>query len=147
MVKTKPVLPANALIPTLRAVMVPAEQEPIIAEAERSAKMKRRLPITLVIVLLAGIAAFGFRRPLFGRFVCSIQNPEKTFQLDVYSYPGFFSMPGGGSDGPGFVHLKRLSDQTILETCDLEMVQMAYRPIWTSDNVEIQLIAEWRLER
>lgn len=104
--------------------------------------MKKILIMALMLIV---VLAYTFRRPLFGTFHSSIQNPEKTYRLEIYSYPMLLAMPGQGSDASGFVYLRRLSDGVVIQSCDVEMIQQATQPRWTSSTVEIKLIAEWPL--
>lgn len=101
--------------------------------------------LIIVLILFVVTSAYLFRRPLFGSLHSVIQNPQKTYQLEIYSYPLPFAMPGQGSDAPGFIYLRRLSDGAVIQRTDVEMVQQATQPRWSSNTVEIKLIAEWEL--
>jgi len=64
----------------------------------------------------------------------------------VYRLPTFFAMPGDSGGAPGYVQLQDTAGH-VLDEAELEMVQNADQTAWHSGDVEIRLIAEWRLRR
>lgn len=108
--------------------------------------MVRRITFMLVCLVLAAVA-YALVASCFVNVDCSEPylsslSPEGTDSLAVCRRPMLFSMPGGGSDAPGWIVL-RDSRAFVTGIVDLGMVQTAEAPEWTPERVDMKLAASF----
>ena len=72
-------------------------------------------------------------------------SPDGRYQIVVSRIPSRLAMPGQGSDAPGVVQLREVRTGRVLRECEVEMVQLVGQVTWSATNVDVHLVAEWRL--
>jgi len=99
------------------------------------------------LLVLAGLAAFGFRawQRANAQEYRTFVSPDGRFQIVVYRMPSHSTFPGQTSDTPGFIQLRDARTGRVLRERRVEMVQLVDRIAWTPTNVDIRLLADWRL--
>ena len=114
--------------------------------------MSKRAAIKLVAVLicvfvLTTVSVFALRawRRAGAEVYRTFASPDGRFQIVVYRIPSRFAMPGQGSDAPGFIQLCDARTGQVFRDCDVEMVQLVDQISWSPTNVDVRLLADWRL--
>lgn len=101
--------------------------------------------LALIVVAIAAFAyvlAADASHSKFREFA----SPDGRFEVIVYrSRQWFGTTPGNSSDAPGNVCLYETATGKLLRRKHVEMVQLVERVVWSATNVEIRLIADWRL--
>ena len=75
----------------------------------------------------------------------TFSSPDNPFQLVVFRIPPRFSMPGQGSDAPGYFQLRNTRSGQVLKEDSVEMVQLVDQVEWSPTNVNVRLLADWSL--
>jgi hypothetical protein len=100
--------------------------------------------IALIAILVAGHYA-GRRRG--AKEYRSFASPDGRFTIVVLRLPTRFTFPGQSLDAPGCFQLREVCTRTVLREKSVEMVQLVDRMEWSPTNVEVGLLANWRLPR
>lgn len=107
----------------------------------------RWLTGVLRVLVVVGLVAFGLRawyRSSATEYR-SFVSPDGRFKMVVYRLPMLMVMPGQSSDAPGFIRLYDQRSGRLLQQANVEMVQLVDRIEWSSTNVHVRLLADWRL--
>lgn len=76
----------------------------------------------------------------------TFDSPHSGHSVEVYKlYTPFSIMPGSAGDSPGYVRLFNPSGELINETY-IEMVQLVETVEWSTDQMSIKFIADWKFE-
>jgi hypothetical protein len=67
------------------------------------------------------------------------------FEIVVHRIPSSFAMRGGSSDAPGYFQLRDTRTGRVLQEQSVEMVQLVDQIHWSATNVEVHLLAAWKL--
>jgi hypothetical protein len=102
---------------------------------------------------LAAILALVFLFRLASRFMTipegeyrTFASPDGRFKVVVYrSRQWLGAMPGQAGDAPGSVCLYETANGKLLERKRVEMIQLVDQVTWPVTNVDIKLIADWKL--
>ena len=108
----------------------------------------RKWPIAVFVVfVLASLVAYGLRalRKSAAEEYRTFASPDGRFQIVVYRIPSPVAMPGQSSDAPGYFQLRDTRTSRVLQERSVEMVQLVDRIEWSPTNVEVRLLADWRL--
>lgn len=107
------------------------------------------LRMIFVVFVVVALAAFGLRA-LYRSSAAeyrSYTSPDGRFKMVVYRLPMFMAMPGQSSDAPGFVRLYDQRSGLVLQQKDIEMVQLIEQFAWSTTNLYIKFVADWRLPK
>ena len=99
-------------------------------------------------VLIVGVLiAFGLRawRRSGAEQYRTFASPDGRFEIVVYRIPSRVAMPGQSSDAPGYFQLREARTGRVLREHSVEMVQLVDRIDWSPTNVDVRLLADWRL--
>jgi hypothetical protein len=112
--------------------------------------MKRLSKIALQLFLIAIPFLFFFalngNRKLTDQPYRTFFSPEKRFQIEVYAYDmKKISFPGQSGDQPGIVYLRDSRSGKIVNSHEVDMVQLVENPEWTLKNVRVKLLFDWIL--
>jgi len=104
--------------------------------------------MTVLAVLIVGVlVAFGLRARRRSRAeqYRTFASPDGRFEIVVYRIPNRVAMPGQSSDAPGYFQLRDARTGRVLRERTVEMVQLVDQIEWSPTNVEVRLLANWRL--
>lgn len=106
-------------------------------------KTKLLLGLALAIGVVACFAWF-WSRPK-GELDRTYASPDGRYEIVVYRLPLSFAMPGQGSDAPGYFQLRDVRTGRVLHEQKVVMIQLVDRINWSATNVDVHLLANWRL--
>ena len=106
------------------------------------------VPKWLIAVIVIGVilaASFGFwRRPRADEYR-RYSSPDGRFEIIVFRTPTSSTMPGQSSDAPGYFQLRDAQTGRVLRERQVEMVQLVDQIEWSATNVDVRLLADWKL--
>ena len=106
----------------------------------------KRIVLGLVAAFVVVVLSLFVTRAVPGSEYRTFASPDGRFKIVVYrSRQWLGSMPGQASDAPGNVCLYEASTGKLLERKYVEMVQLVEQVTWSSTNVDIKLVADWKL--
>jgi len=106
----------------------------------------KRICIGLGISIIIGISLVIAWKLIPGKEYRTFLSPDGRFKVVVFrSRQLFGTMPGQASDAPGTVCLYATGTGKLLEKTRIEMVQLVDVVTWSSTNVDIKLVADWKL--
>ena len=111
--------------------------------------LSRTLTVAVAVLVLACVGVTGFRAchragaEVHRRYA----SPDGRFEIVVYRIPSRIAFPGQGSDAPGWFVLRDVQTGRVLRERNVEMVQLVDPPQWSPTNVNVTLLADWKLPR
>ena len=101
----------------------------------------------LAVLVLGVLVAFSLRawRRSGAEEYRTFASPDGRFQIVVYRIPTGDAMPGQSSDAPGYFQLRDVRTSRVLHERSVEMVQLVDRIEWSPTNVDVRLLADWKL--
>lgn len=125
-------------------VLIPIQ---VVRYFRRSGNSARHSKLLLCLALAIGVAAclaWFWPQPK-GELDRTYASPDGRYEIVVYRKPLSFAMPGQGSDAPGYFQLRDVQTGRVLHERKIEMVQLVDRINWSATNVDVHLLADWRL--
>jgi hypothetical protein len=107
----------------------------------------RIFPKWIVVLLLVGggvLAVLWMVWPRAEKYR-TYNSPDGRFQIVVFRRPNVVAMPGHSSDASGYFQLREVGMNRILQEREMEMVQLVDRVEWSATNVNVGLLADWKL--
>jgi hypothetical protein len=105
---------------------------------------KSRLIAVLGVLCLLGLGFQAWRHSGAENYR-TFASPDGRFQVVVYRIPSRFAMPGQSSDASGYFQLQETRTGRVLRERSVEMVQSVDQVQWSSTNVDVRLLANWKL--
>lgn len=101
--------------------------------------------IVTIAILFCGVSAAR------GRAISEVGESDGDWEVVVYSLISLrnflMGSPGGGTDGPGIVELRRTDSGKVIASRRVKRAAIVDDARWSSDMVEVKWVADWPLPR